>query len=767
MDNGFEMITANLPEEIITEILLRLPVKSLLKFRCVSKTWLFLISSYQFAKAHLEISTKNNVYIHDKLIFGSKILPMDLYTCSIYSLIEGSNITDSIYPKTDGILLYDRVQFDCPPAELDDAIWLVGSCNGLVCVSISPNNIYLWNPTTKKSKMLPNSGTDLDFDYYSITFAFGYDELHDDYKVVEFFGAEHETGVYETQLKVYSRRTNSWKILSNWPGGDTFGGSGKFLNGAIHWSVCKFDRPFEWVIVAHDLATDVFIELPLPNLEDDDDVIFEVKILEGGLALYCEHNLYMDAWVMKEYGVGKSWTKVFRIPFFLDFRDHELVRPCPLSFSADGKTLINYGTSLRVYDLSDPQPHQFSSSLEVEATTYIESLVSPNFEDEVIIGRTLPQEIITEIFLRLPVKSLLRFKSVSKGLLSLISSSDFVKAHLRTSTKNNVYIHDKLIFGSKTFDMELYTYPIHSMIESSVSYDPVHAEAGSVYSVTDENLKFNHVWLDCSDIEPDEMTFLVGSCNGLVCVSFSSNSLILWNPTTSKSKMLPDSGTVLDFEHYGISYAFGYDELHDDYKVVEFLGFVGETGIYDIQVKVYSMRTNSWKILSNWPGGDTFGGSGKFLNGAIHWSVCDFDRLANWAIVSYNLSTDTFVELPLPNLGDDVRVEVAIIRGSLAVYCEHNVYMDIWVMKEYGTRESWTKVVRIPFFLDFWDHEFFRPHPLFLSVDGKVLVNYGSSLKIYDSNNPQPHQLSTTWSVAATTYVESLVSPNMYEGNPV
>lgn len=763
MENGFEMSTANLPEELIIEILLRLPVKSLLKFRCVSKSWLFLISSYRFAKSHLKISTKNNVYIHDKLVFGARTLPMDLYTCSLHSLIEGFNITDCIYPATHDILLYDRVQFDCPLAEVDDVIWLVGSCNGLVCVCLSSSNIILWNPTTKKSTMLPESGTYLGgFEYSSITFAFGYDELHDDYKVVEFFGVEHQEGVYETQLKVYSRRTNTWKTLSNWPGGDTFGGSGKFLNGAIHWSVCDLVRPFKWCIVAHDLATDIFNKLPLPNL-DDVDVRIEVRILEGHLALYCEHGLYMDAWVMKEYGKRESWIKVFHIPFFRSIRDHELViRPCPIVFPADGKTLINYGMSLRVYDISDPQPHHFSSTFEVEATTYFESLVSPNFEDEIIIGRTLPQEIIREILLKLPVKSLLRFKSVSKGLLSLISSSEFVKAHLRTSTKNNAFIHDKILFGSKTFDdMELYTYSIHSMIESSVFADPV-------YPLIDENLQFANVWFDCSDIEPDEMTYLVGSCNGLVCVSFSSNILILWNPTTSKSKMLPDSGTVLDFEYYGISYAFGYDELHDDYKVVEFLGFVcDDTGVYTTQVKVYSMRTDSWKYLSNWPGGDTFGGSGKFLNGAIHWSVCDFDRPANWVIVSHDLSTDTFGELPIPNLGDDVRVEVDIIRGCLAVYCEHNVYMDVWVMKEYGTRESWTKVVCIPFFLDLWDHEFVRPHPLFISEDGKVLVNYGSCLKVYDPSNPQSHQFSTMWSVEAATYVESLVSPILDEGNPV
>lgn len=101
---------------------------------------------------------------------------------------------------------YDRVQFDCPLADSYDKISLEGSCNGLVCVSLSPRKIILWNPTTKKSKMLPSSGTfyTILFFNFNIAFGFGYDELHDDYKVVEFFGVENKAGVYETQLKVYS-----------------------------------------------------------------------------------------------------------------------------------------------------------------------------------------------------------------------------------------------------------------------------------------------------------------------------------------------------------------------------------------------------------------------------------------------------------------------------------------------------------------------------------------------------------------------------------
>lgn len=47
----------HLPNELIIAILMRLPVKSLLRFRCVSnKSWFSLISDPHFAKSHFELT---------------------------------------------------------------------------------------------------------------------------------------------------------------------------------------------------------------------------------------------------------------------------------------------------------------------------------------------------------------------------------------------------------------------------------------------------------------------------------------------------------------------------------------------------------------------------------------------------------------------------------------------------------------------------------------------------------------------------------------
>ncbi|KAI8002923.1 putative F-box protein [Camellia lanceoleosa] len=60
----------NLSKEIIEdEILSRLPGKSLLQFRCVSKSWRSSISNPQFVKTHLGMSSRtDNDYIQQRLI---------------------------------------------------------------------------------------------------------------------------------------------------------------------------------------------------------------------------------------------------------------------------------------------------------------------------------------------------------------------------------------------------------------------------------------------------------------------------------------------------------------------------------------------------------------------------------------------------------------------------------------------------------------------------------------------------------------------------
>jgi hypothetical protein len=49
-----------LPDEVVVDILHRLPVKSLIRFRCVCKSWNSLIQTPAFIDSHLNQSIENN-----------------------------------------------------------------------------------------------------------------------------------------------------------------------------------------------------------------------------------------------------------------------------------------------------------------------------------------------------------------------------------------------------------------------------------------------------------------------------------------------------------------------------------------------------------------------------------------------------------------------------------------------------------------------------------------------------------------------------------
>ncbi|PHT43871.1 putative F-box protein [Capsicum baccatum] len=77
------------PAEILTQILSRLPVKSLLRFKSVLKSWSSLISSPEFTKYHLILSTNNNkVHTNHRIMLRISQPELNLKECPIMEEIN-------------------------------------------------------------------------------------------------------------------------------------------------------------------------------------------------------------------------------------------------------------------------------------------------------------------------------------------------------------------------------------------------------------------------------------------------------------------------------------------------------------------------------------------------------------------------------------------------------------------------------------------------------------------------------------------------------
>nr|AAT39292.1 Putative F-box domain containing protein, identical [Solanum demissum] len=119
-----ESIISVLPHEIIVEILLKVPPKSLLKFTCVSKTWLELITSAKFIKNHLELIANDKEYSHHRIIFQESAC--NFKVCCLPSMLNKERSTE----------LFD---IGSPMENPTIYTWIIGSVNGLICLYI---NIY-------------------------------------------------------------------------------------------------------------------------------------------------------------------------------------------------------------------------------------------------------------------------------------------------------------------------------------------------------------------------------------------------------------------------------------------------------------------------------------------------------------------------------------------------------------------------------------------------------------------------------------------------
>lgn len=329
---------SQLPEEVIADILSRLPVKPLGQFKLVSIPWRSLIESPNFVKLHLNrsIDTKSN----QALILREE----HLYSVDFDSL--------------DGPVA-DAAKLDHHPLRCQDygtEVW--GSCNGIVCLSNSLDTVVLWNPSTRRSRRLPYAPIEFPNQpryFVSRVYGFGYDGVSDDYKLVRIVvlkGREDDSLHYE--VKVYSLRSNSWHRVEekfpHYPDLNRVGGV--LASGNLHWIVNEeTERGKTNLIVSFDLGCEEYGLVPQPEFTHP-RFYADVEALGGCLSLICNYYLtHIDIWVMKEYGVKESWTKLISMAQPGTLRSFQNVRPIGYSKSG-GQLLLQHGPlKLLWYDL--------------------------------------------------------------------------------------------------------------------------------------------------------------------------------------------------------------------------------------------------------------------------------------------------------------------------------------------------------------------------------------------------------------------------------
>ncbi|KAK1398638.1 F-box domain-containing protein [Heracleum sosnowskyi] len=247
---AWEKLMSSFTDDLWIEILLRLPVKPLLRFKSVSKSWFSIISSHRFAKSHLMAAAKDDqvLIVHQEADDGSFAL-FHLGSERIFKNLK--------FPYSQG---------EYPSDDISST--LIGSDCGIVCVSVDLSywpvakkefDIYLWNPATKHSKLIP-SYTKPDDDRTSGALGFGFDHIDFDFKLVKVLS-------HNLSAKVYSSIRNDWQNIQPKPSDVPQGNS---FDVCFHGFLFAIGRN-SGMMMAFNLNKELFIcDINLPGCSFDD-----------------------------------------------------------------------------------------------------------------------------------------------------------------------------------------------------------------------------------------------------------------------------------------------------------------------------------------------------------------------------------------------------------------------------------------------------------------------------------------------------------------
>ncbi|KAM7251137.1 hypothetical protein ACFE04_023020 [Oxalis oulophora] len=242
----------------------------------------------------------------------------------------------------------------------------------------------------------------------------------------------------------------------------------------------------------------------------------------------------------------------------------------------------------------------------------------------------IPIEMIEEILKYVPNKSLLRFTTLSRPINSLINTRRFIKRHLSLSVSTNN-------------DLSLILSYVHSN-EFILSCDYYDTSLRQILKHPFENTQDDIIG-----------SGLIGSSYGLICMvnwGYFDAEICILNPTTRKHRVLPRNGIYLmdSFNGFGLHWQ------------------VNEIEHYVAQVAAME--------------------------------VVAIDRVTTNMVAAFDLDMKNGSIIPLPDVVESTPrkgMHLSKLGECLSIIIEQLdgngiEAANVWVMKEYGVKESWEKL---------------------------------------------------------------------------
>ncbi|KAM5553406.1 hypothetical protein ABKV19_025558 [Rosa sericea] len=204
------------------------------------------------------------------------------------------------------------------------------------------------------------------------------------------------------------------------------------------------------------------------------------------------------------------------------------------------------------------------------------------------------EELLTEILLRVPARTLVRFKCVSKHWLALISDPEFCHHHTLRNQNSSI----SAVFGDRSIDIFSIIFPLdHDRRGSNHgNHNPRPSRCNPLNFVQNQH----------------DLIEIIHSCNGLfLCrpinaTSTSRTPYFVLNPTTNQFLTLTippaaaatSNGQQIQTHIIGCALAFDPSKS-PHYKVICLETTTGHKYCPYYQIQIYSSETRSWRLLNS------------------------------------------------------------------------------------------------------------------------------------------------------------------------
>ncbi|BBN68883.1 F-box and associated interaction domains-containing protein, partial [Prunus dulcis] len=266
---------SDLPKSVLQDVLIKLPIRSIIMCKTVCKAWYSLISDHEFAKLHLaqaeacplvrpsaptrvsrtdyvgDAGTSDCIHFHLRMNFAKFKIPLRNADQAIHAMRNRKGRTK----RKPGIKL----------EPLDHKYMYVNSCNGLLFLAETFYNdpLVVCNPITGEFVQLPEASKDESRERLSIRCALGYSPKTNQYKVLRVFS--QGTPNLVRMVELYTLGQSSWKSLGTAPTSAAYMllTLPTYLNGELYW----FYYESSYEIASFDFDNEQFHSVPTPPFE--------------------------------------------------------------------------------------------------------------------------------------------------------------------------------------------------------------------------------------------------------------------------------------------------------------------------------------------------------------------------------------------------------------------------------------------------------------------------------------------------------------------